>query len=95
MYEVCDYVLDNCGELGDATIKVKDKPFTLGPTSTVAGAIILQALIIQTVEKIIEKGQEPAMLMSANVDGNDDYNQNVQKQLVEKFPELFYLLNMK
>ena len=95
LYEVCDFVLDNCGELGDATIKVKDKPFTLGPTSTVAGAIVLQALVIQIVEKIIEKGQEPAMLMSANVDGNDDYNQNVQKQLVEKFPDLYYLLNMQ
>ena len=95
LYEVCDFILDNCGEFGDAAIKVENKPFSIGPTSTVAGAIILQALIAQIVEIMLEKGQEPAMLMSANVDGNDDYNKNIQEQLVEKFPELFYLLNMK
>lgn len=95
LYEVCDYVLDNCGEIGDTVIKVKNQPYSIGPTSTIAGAIILQALVIEIVEIMLEDGHEPAILMSGNIDGNDDFNQNMEEQLALKFPELFYLLNMR
>lgn len=95
LYEVCDYVLDNCGELGDAVVKFENKPYSIGPTSTVAGAMILQALVVEIVAIMLERGQDPALLMSSNIDGNDDYNQNMQERLVAKFPELVCLLNLK
>jgi len=94
LYEVCDYVLDNCGVIGDAAIEVKGKPYSIGSTSTVAGAIILQALIVEIIGIMLEKGKEPAILMSGNLDGTDEYNQTIYMQLISKFPELLYMLDV-
>ncbi|HAF61688.1 MAG TPA: hypothetical protein DCK95_05125 [Anaerolineaceae bacterium] len=94
LYEVCDYVLDNCGVTGDAAIEVKDKPYSIGSTSTVAGAIILQALVVEIIGIMLENGNEPAILMSGNLDGTDEYNQTIYKQLISKYPELLYMLDV-
>ncbi|HOJ00925.1 MAG TPA: SIS domain-containing protein [Anaerolineaceae bacterium] len=94
LYEVCDYVLDNCGVTGDAAIEVRGKPYSIGSTSTVAGAIILQALVVEIIGILLQKGNEPAILMSGNLDGTDEYNQKIYMQLISKYPELLYMLDV-
>jgi len=94
LYEVCDYVLDNCGIAGDAALEVEGKPYNIGSTSTIAGAIILQALVVEIIGIMLKKGVEPAILMSGNLDGTDDYNQTIYKQLIQKYPELLYMLDV-
>jgi len=72
LYEACDIVIDNHGCVGDASICVGgDK---VGPTSTVIGAMIIQAIAVRTAEMMNERGAESEIFSSANSDGGDAKN---------------------
>lgn len=77
LYEVCDLVIDNCGEKGDAAIKLDGLAEKIGPTSTAVGTAILNALVIEAVEKMIADGIVPPVFMSANLDGGDAHNAKI------------------
>ena len=79
--EIADIVLDNCGCVGDACIKVDGVDGNICATSTVAGAMILNACVAHAVELCAEKGFYPEHFCSANVDGGDDIN----NRLIEKY----------
>ncbi len=74
MHEICDLVIDNCGELGDASIAVEGLPQKVAPTSTVAGSFIVNSLVIKVCEKLIEQGIEPPVFRSGNLDGANSFN---------------------
>ena len=73
LYELCDIVIDNCGCVVDAAIRVGDQ--VCGPTSTAIGAAILQAIVCGAVEKVQQAGQRPEVFCSSNVDGGDAVNE--------------------
>ena len=70
--EACDVALDNCGAPGDACVALGD--YQMGPTSTVIGAALLQAIVCRTAELVAESGKTPEVFASANVDGGDQKN---------------------
>ena len=39
-------------------------------------------------ETMISHGCQPFIRRSANLDGNDDHNQKIKEQLLQKYPEL-------
>ena len=47
----------------------------VGPSSTVTGAAILNAVIVRATSLLMERTGEPPIFMSANLDGGDAYNQ--------------------
>lgn len=73
--DICDIVIDNCGEPGDACLQITED-IKCGPTSTVIGAMILQATICRAVELLTEdsSGDCPEIFFSSNVDGGDEFN---------------------
>lgn len=77
LYELADLVLDNCGTIGDACVCLHDLPVKIGPTSTAVGAAMLNAMMSRAVEMIIQKGGVPPVLMSANMNGGDEYNKKI------------------
>lgn len=77
LYEVCDLVVDNCGEKGDAAVSLSGLPEKIGPTSTAVGASILNAIVIEAVELMIADGIVPPVFMSANIDGGDEHNARI------------------
>lgn len=79
--EIADIVLDNCGCVGDACIEVDGIEGKICATSTVAGAMILNASIAQAVQLCSEKGFYPEHFCSANIDGGDEIN----NRLIEKY----------
>lgn len=79
--EIADIVLDNCGCVGDACIEVDGVEGKICATSTVAGAMILNASVALAVEICAAKGFYPEHFCSANVDGGDDIN----NRLIEKY----------
>lgn len=81
LFQVCDLFLDNCGEIGDAAVEIEGIPMKVGPTSTVIGAALIQAIMVQAVEDLIEMGVDPEIFKGAN-DGDTD--QPVDS-LVEKY----------
>ena len=75
LMEVADYVIDNCGVVGDAVVQFDDLPQRVGSTSTVVGAALVNALVAETVARLLDRGQEPPVFISANLDGGEEKNQ--------------------
>ena len=69
--ELSDIVIDNCGEFGDACIATADEEIKVGPTSTVAGAAIVNMLAVGFAQKCEEAGIEAPIFESANKDTDD------------------------
>lgn len=63
--DVADVVLDNCGVPGDAMLP--NDPHPVGPTSTMVGAMLLQALIVEVVGRMRERGTPVPTYLSLNV----------------------------
>ncbi|MFC6161434.1 SIS domain-containing protein [Kribbella jiaozuonensis] len=67
LFETADVVIDNCGVPGDALIEVPGSPERTGATSTMIGAMLLQALTVEVVARLAERGETPNVLRSLNV----------------------------
>ena len=74
MYEIADVTIDNCGEPGDAAFPIEGLDTTIGPTSSITGITIAQALVCQVVDNLVKAGIEPPVFKSSNVDGGDEHN---------------------
>jgi uncharacterized phosphosugar-binding protein len=83
LYDVADLVLDNCGCFGDAAIEVQGLPEKVGPTSTVAGAAILNAVVVEVVQLFSELGVTPPVFISSNVEGGDEHNKKILQEYKE------------
>ncbi|MEM4913099.1 MAG: SIS domain-containing protein [Desulfurococcaceae archaeon] len=81
LYEIADVVIDNKVPIGDAAYKVNGFSQPVSPVSTIINAFILQSLVARVVEKLVEKGIEPEVWMSANIPGGIKKN----KKYVEKY----------
>lgn len=74
LYEAGDIVIDNCGCIGDASMHIEKLGRNVAPTSTSAGAAILNAIEARAVEIMIDEGFVPEVFSSSNVDGGDEIN---------------------
>jgi len=83
LYQLCDICIDNKGDFGDGSIQLSGLSGKVGPTSTVIGAAIVNSISVRTAEILIERGVDPPMIQSANIDGNDEKN----KKIFEEFAE--------
>ena len=88
LFEVCDLVIDNGGEVGDAAIKLDGLAEKIGPTSTAVGTALLNAIVIDAVELMIADGIVPPVFMSANLDGGDEHNARIFKEYKDN---IFYM----
>ncbi len=79
--EIADITLDNFGCVGDACLEINGVDGKLCPTSTVAGALVLNAVVAQAVELCSRSGFVPEHFASANIDGGDEIND----KLVERY----------
>lgn len=71
--EAADLAIDNCGIMGDACLELEGMPGLIGPTSTITGAFIVNALIVQGIEEAVKRGVVPEVFISSNSNG-DDHN---------------------
>lgn len=81
LYEFADIVLDNMGCVGDACVYFDELGKKAAPTSTSAGAAILNAAVTGCIEKMLEDGYTPEVFSSSNVDGGDEIN----RAYIEKY----------
>ncbi|WP_017470871.1 sugar isomerase domain-containing protein [Amphibacillus jilinensis] len=81
MYHYCDVIIDNHGDIGDATIQIEGIDQKVAPTSTVIGATIANTIVAEVVKRLVEAGhEEPPIFYSANLDGGDQLNKALFKQ---------------
>lgn len=73
-----DAVLDTCGAPGDAAVDVPGAPTATGPTSTVVGAALLNAMLVEAIAELVRRGVEPPILVSQNTDDFKDHNDKLR-----------------
>jgi uncharacterized phosphosugar-binding protein len=64
LFEVADVVLDTCTPVGDAAVTLPGMAAPVGPTTTVAGAAIANAVKVRVAEMLLGKGIVPKALPS-------------------------------
>lgn len=74
LFEVVDFVIDTCGVPGDAAVSIEGIALKTGPTSTIIGAALLDAAMVEAVAVLAASGVEPPLVRSYNLDGSDPIN---------------------
>jgi uncharacterized phosphosugar-binding protein len=80
LFEVADLVIDNGAPRGDAVVQLPDFPQPVAPVSTVLGAAILNAVVSEACAILLERGIQPPVFMSANLEGGDAHNARLMKR---------------
>lgn len=88
LYQVCDYVLDNGGVAGDASVQLPGLSQNIAPTSSVIDLTLVNLIMVNIAERLLEKGMNPPLFMSSNSDGGDKANKSVLEVYRERIPSL-------
>jgi uncharacterized phosphosugar-binding protein len=82
LFEIADITIDNCVPPGDALLTIKGLHSRIGPSSTVAGATIINSIVIEAVNETLRRGGDVPVLPSANLDG---VTQERLKELLNRY----------
>lgn len=74
LMDLADYVIDNCGVVGDAIAAIPGLDVKAGATSTVVGAALMNSIIVEAACMLQEMGFDPPIFRSANVDNSEESN---------------------
>jgi uncharacterized phosphosugar-binding protein len=69
--DVADLVIDLCTPVGDALVRIPGLESPVGPSTTMAATAIVNLLKVATAERLIQRGQMPSVLTSAQVVGEE------------------------
>jgi uncharacterized phosphosugar-binding protein len=83
----CDVVLDSKIAPGDAELSLDTVPAPFAPASTVVTSALLQAVMATAAGALAERGIEPPLLRSGNVDGGLEWNERVFEEYGDR---IFY-----
>ncbi len=86
--EITDLVLDNYGCVGDASIEVSGVEGKICPTSTVIGALLLNASVARCVEICVQNGYLPDHFASSNIDDGDEINDRLIEKYIKEIKHL-------
>jgi uncharacterized phosphosugar-binding protein len=75
--DIADLTLDNLGEPGDAVVELEGGNARGGPTSTVIGAALLNAVFVEAAARLAAGGVEPPLYRSANMRGAPEHNRHL------------------
>ena len=64
--DVCDFAIDNGGVPGDGIVPIPNLP-NVGPTSTVIGALIWNALVVETTSRLQQANGQAPVAVSFNM----------------------------
>lgn len=77
--DAAELTIDNCGVNGDAAVELPGLPGKVGPTSTITGAFIVNAIITGGIEHALKLGHTPEVFISSNTNGDDHNDRILQK----------------
>ena len=89
LYDVVDFVLDHHCIVGDALVEIPGVAQKVGPSSTIGAVLIVNALICEVVKLMAERGEEPPIFMSGNVDGGTEYN----RRMLDKYADRIHYMD--
>ncbi|KOU02166.1 hypothetical protein ADK86_11340 [Streptomyces sp. NRRL F-5755] len=80
----CDLVLDSKIPVGDAELTVPGIEAPFAPASTVVTSAIMQSVVATAAGVLADRGIEPPLLRSGNVDGGHDWNGRVMREYADR-----------
>ncbi len=80
LYQICDYVIDNFGVIGDASMELDHIKGKMGSTSTIIGCYIVQTLNMLIALEMQSRHLEVPVFISSNLDGGDEWNQSLMEK---------------
>ncbi|MFH8800435.1 SIS domain-containing protein [Streptomyces sp. NPDC017936] len=83
----CDLVLDSKISVGDAELTLDTVPAPFAPASTVVTTALLQAVMATAAASLADRGVEPPLLRSGNVDGGHEWNGRIMEEYGDR---IFY-----
>ncbi|MBL8165188.1 MAG: SIS domain-containing protein [Anaerolineae bacterium] len=72
--DIADIVIDNQGVPGDALIPVREGGESMGPLSTIAGAFILNSILMEACMRLVREGKQAPIYISANMPNAKAHN---------------------
>jgi len=69
LFELADVTVDNCAPHGDALVSLPGLDSRMGATSTVAGAAIINSIMVEAAVELLRRGESVPVLPSANLEG--------------------------
>ena len=85
LYEFADITIENIGSVTDASIEIEGFDRRVGPTSTVVGSMIVNAIVSRTAEILVRKGITPEVFTGNSVYETEEPEDNrfIKKYLGE------------
>ena len=83
--DIADVVLDNCSLIGDAAVPIDNFKMKVGSTSTIPNVFLQNAILVQMVENLVEKGFEPDVYYNGHMAFMDDSCADHNDKLVDKY----------
>jgi uncharacterized phosphosugar-binding protein len=83
----CDIVLDSKIAVGDAELTLDTIPAPFAPASTVVTTALMQAVMATAAAALADRGIEPPLLRSGNVDGGHEWTGRVMREYGDR---IFY-----
>jgi uncharacterized phosphosugar-binding protein len=83
LFEIADVVIDNCGVFGDAALPLPAGG-AIAATSSLTGVLIAQMLVAEVCGELLRIGKEVPVLVSANVPGGDEHNEELNQRYGER-----------
>lgn len=88
LFNSVDLVIDNHSAKGDAILAYEKVKIKFGPTSTVVGATILNSIFAEAIKIMADRGFEPPIFLSGNMEDSDAHNEALVKKYQERIPLL-------
>ncbi len=89
LLEIVDYPINNGGVAGDGLVAIPGHDWKAGPSSTVIGAMLWNALVVETVWRIQTHTGDAPIGASLNMPGADEYLQQVDRKKFNIAPQHF------
>ncbi|MCI8376449.1 MAG: SIS domain-containing protein [Lachnospiraceae bacterium] len=84
LFEVADVVLDNRIPTGDSCLELEGVDTKICGMSTITTAVLMQAVTYRAAEIMVERGYQPPVYKSQNIDGGREYNEKLEKKYLDR-----------
>lgn len=87
LFEVADVVLDNGAPYGDAVLPLPGGGAACG-LSSITAALLAQMMVAETLARLLERGVEPPVYLSANIPEGDAHNDELEARYAGRLRRL-------
>jgi len=77
LYDICDIVIDNCGNAGDAALKIPGTDVSTAATSSLVDIAIVEQIVYMVCCAFTKAGKKTPIFKTANLPGGDEWNARV------------------